>query len=87
MRAIYEILESLTGSKTTARLIRMIHREDIAARIAEQDRRLDVTITAFQVCSSLSHLEVISESEFGHQPFPGEVCDCSPSWRCQCERK
>ena len=32
-----------------SRLNRLIYRDDIASKIAEQDRRLDTTITSFQV--------------------------------------
>ena len=35
-----------------SRLNRLIYREDIAGQIAEQDRRLDTTITSFQVSCS-----------------------------------
>ena len=50
LQSIYEIMQFLTTSRANSRLNRLIYRGDIAQKIAEQDRRLDITITAFQVC-------------------------------------
>ncbi|CAA7271025.1 unnamed protein product [Cyclocybe aegerita] len=54
-KAIYEILQSTESPKGTnlSRFRRVIYRDDIASKIAEQDRRLDTTITAFQLKSSI----------------------------------
>lgn len=46
---IYQILQSSTGSTFSARFNRIVHREDILAGIEEQDRKLDTSITSFQV--------------------------------------
>ena len=43
------MLQSLADHKSMSRLKRVINRDDIAAQLAEQDRRLETTITAFQV--------------------------------------
>ena len=49
LQSIYDIMQFLTTSRANSRLNRLIYRGDIAQKIAEQDRRLDTTITAFQV--------------------------------------
>lgn len=51
---IYQILQSSTGSTFSARFNRIVHREDILACIQEQDRKLDTSITSFQVGGRMS---------------------------------
>ncbi|KAF8912195.1 hypothetical protein CPB84DRAFT_761367 [Gymnopilus junonius] len=53
LQSIYDILNSLTTSKAMSRFNRTLFREDIASKLSQQDRRLDTTITAFQLKSSI----------------------------------
>jgi hypothetical protein len=49
LESIYQILQSSTNSTFSARFSRVVRREEILGRIEEQDRRLDTSITSFQV--------------------------------------
>ncbi|KIM48615.1 hypothetical protein M413DRAFT_59686 [Hebeloma cylindrosporum] len=53
LQSIYDIMQFLATSSANSLLNRLIYRGDIAQKIAEQDRRLDTTITAFQLKSSI----------------------------------
>ncbi|TFK36427.1 hypothetical protein BDQ12DRAFT_654525 [Crucibulum laeve] len=51
--SIYEILKALSASTTSSKITRVLRREDIQGQIEEQSRRLDTTITSFQLKSAI----------------------------------
>lgn len=49
LESFYGVLQEITGPNYASLVSRLVYRNEIASMLAEQDRNLDTTITAFQV--------------------------------------
>lgn len=58
IRSGYNTLQSQTAQGGSSRFSRILFRDDIASKIAKEDKKLDDAITAFQVHKKYQQLDI-----------------------------